>query len=243
MTPQQVLKYLAYNLLSTLSGSDVGTWNERADYDDSTTLNMITSHYEFKQGDLKDLELFLAYHPNQYPIVFIDSQEDMSIKALAYPPLKKSFFDYLFPIGLPHYFDTFPRHDTNEVRGSRYQGYRKVQNRTNLNLLTEPPRVSTVGLWAKRRDSKLLKNNIQVYRDTDGETGLEIIFQTLALQGTVGNYLFNELTYMDVQEYFENPAKQEEFAEWNNYEITTQDHFIRLKYQPHNIKTLNYPPR
>ena len=48
---------------------------------------------------------------------------------------------------------------------------------------------------------------------------------------------------MDVQEYFENPAKQEEFAEWNNYEITTQDHFIRLKYQPHNIKTLNYPPR
>ena len=236
MTPNEVLKYLAYNLLSTLTG-DIAP-----DYDDSTTLNMITSHYEFKQGDLKDLELFLSYHPNQYPIVFIHSQEDMSIKALAYPPLKKSFFDSRFPFGLPHYFDTFPREDTNEVRGwSKYGGYRRVQNRANPNLITEPPRLSTVSLWAKRRDSKLLKNNIQVYRKWTGEIGLEIRFQTLALQGNVGNYLFNELTYMDVQEYFENPAKQEEFAEWNNYDITTQDHFIRLEYQHLNIKTLNYP--
>jgi hypothetical protein len=203
---------------------------------------MITSHYEFEQGDLEDLKLFLSYHPNQYPIVFIIGGVigNLDIEALSYPPLKKSWFENYFPPRLPHEFNTFPRITIDEVR-------------TGVSHSGNPRRIATVGWKAAMKyttkNMALRKNNIQVYRDTDeysetyGETGLEIRFQTLILQGTVGNDLFNELRYMELQEYFENPANQEEFELWTEFDVSYLDNFIRLKYQPHIIQTLNYPRR
>jgi hypothetical protein len=231
MKPYEVLEYLVNTKLK-----------------DSYFLNTIMNYYEFEEGDLEDLNSFLFYQQNIYPIVFfeddyyqgstlrirLENSNQYKVEALVYPPLKISWIEGYFPPTSYNEVELFPRSYQSDM--------------TYNPTLWETPRVSRISLstladsdwrYFNRHYSLAVKqNNIQMYQDIDGEIGLEIKFQSCTLVRNV-----NMVTAITVEEYFKNPAKRANFETWNEWRVIIQDHFIRLKYQPIQIKTLNNPTR